>query len=475
MKQNIFFILFIIFISSANAQKGYEISITLKPYKNQIIYLGSYIGKNTVLLDSVIVDSEGKGIFKGKEKFTEGIYFIVSPTKSLIFDFLLNDNQQFSIIGDTSALNSLQFIDSKENSLNQSYAKFMTEKMKEINSLNEKYSKSSTRKDSLLILDQFKIIESEEKRYKQKLIKENPGSLMEFLLSALKRPEVPKIPIKNGKPDSLYAYRYVKDHYWDGILFNDDRLLHTPFFESKLDDYYKYYVSPDSDSIINEVKYMLLSSRSGKEIFPFLLTKFTNKYINPEYMGQDKVFIYLFENFYAKGDTSILNPASTKIVTERAYNLMANLIGLIAPPLNLTDTSGKITSLYGITAPYTIIAYWDPNCGHCKEEIPVLDSIYRAKWKSLGVAVYSIKSEGASYFDWKLFIKEHKLPTDWKHVYETEEIRNAKIKAGKIGLRQLYDFSLTPSIYLLDKDKRIIAKKLSLYQFDEIINAKIKK
>jgi len=64
--------------------------------------------------------------------------------------------------------------------------------------------------------------------------------------------------------------------------------------------------------LIDEVKYILLSSKTGKEIYPYLLTKFTNKYINPEFMGQDKVFLYLFENFYAKGDTVLLNAASKK-------------------------------------------------------------------------------------------------------------------------------------------------------------------
>ena len=61
----------------------------------------------------------------------------------------------------------------------------------------------------------------------------------------MRRPEVPAIPIVNGKADSTYPYRFVKEHYWDDVAFNDNSLLHTPFFEPKLDDYYKYYVSPE--------------------------------------------------------------------------------------------------------------------------------------------------------------------------------------------------------------------------------------
>jgi proline dehydrogenase len=47
-------------------------------------------------------------------------------------------------------------------------------------------------------------------------------------------------------------------------------------------------------------------------------------------------------------------------------------------------------------------------------------------------------------------------------------------KAGQPNYRQLYDIYKTPTIYLLDKDKRIIAKHLSLEQFNELIEAKRK-
>ena len=218
---------------------------------------------------------------------------------------------------------------------------------------------------------------------------------------------------------------------------------------------------------------MLLSARTGKEIYPYLLTKFTNKYMTPEFMGQDKVFVYLFENFYAKGDTMLLNAASRKTIIERAYSLMANQLGQPAPVLNLTDTSGKTASLYSINAPFTIVAFWDPNCGHCKDEIPRMDSLYKAKWKDYGVAVYSVNIYENENPAWKKFIAEKNL-VGWTHAYETKEAKTAGEKAGRPNYRQLYDIFKTPTIYLLDKDKHIIAKQLSLEQFDDLIATKRK-
>jgi thiol-disulfide isomerase/thioredoxin len=314
--------------------------------------------------------------------------------------------------------------------------------------------------------------EKEIKQYQINIHKTHPTSLLSTLFYIMQRPELPPVPIVKGKPDSAYPYQYVKQHYWDNVLFNEDRLLRTPFFEPKLDEYFKYYVSADPDSIISEVKQMLLMAKTGKEIYPYLLTKFTNKYINPEFMGQDKVFVYLFENFYAKGDTVLLNPASRKSITERAYSLMANQIGQQAPVLNLTDTSGKKVGLYTINAPFTIVTFWDPNCGHCKEEIPRYDSIYQAKWKSKGVAIYSVNIYENENSAWKKFIVDRKLSTDWYQVYQTKEDKQAEEKAGLPNYRQLYDIFKTPTVYLLDDKKRILAKQLTLEQFDALMDAK---
>jgi hypothetical protein len=86
---------------------------------------------------------------------------------------------------------------------------------------------------------------------------------------------------------------------------------------------------------------MLTVAKTGKEIYPFLLFKFTNKYISPEFMGQDKVFLHLFQNFFSKGDTVLLNYESKKAITERAYSIMANLIGNAAPALDLNTIDNK--------------------------------------------------------------------------------------------------------------------------------------
>lgn len=458
--------------SKALPARGHQISIALTPLKNCTVYLGSYFGKGMTLVDSARLDAQGQGQFRGANKLTSGIYFVVSPSYTIQFELLMDAKQHFSIVADTTRKESARITGSPDNDLFKQYALFSTEKGKLRQQLEAEYKVSGNVQDSARLRNLMLQTEAELDAYRKNISTKYPQSLLTVLLNTMKRPTPPPVPVVNGKADTLYPYRFVKEHFWDDVMFNDDRLLRTPFFEPKLDDYFKFYVSPDPDSIIAEVKYMLLSARTGKEIYPYLLTKFTNKYINPEYMGQDKVFVYIFEQFYAKGDTVLLNAASRKTITERAYSLMANQLGLPAPQLDLTDTTGAKTSLYQIKAPFTVVAFWDPNCGHCKEEIPRLDSLYRAKWKTKGVAVYSVNIYETEIPAWKKFIAEKKLSPDWIQAYQTKAAKTAEEKAGIPNFRQLYDIFKTPTIYLLDKDKRIIAKQLSLEQFDALMDAK---
>ena len=189
-------------------------------------------------------------------------------------------------------------------------------------------------------------------------------------------------------------------------------------------------------------------------------------------MGQDAVLVHLFNNYHSKGASYWLNEKQMEYISRRAYMLMSNLIGEMAANIEFADTTGKTKALYDVDAPYTVVVFWDPNCGHCKDEIPRLDSMYIAKWKAKGVAIYSVNIYENEVPAWKKFIAEKNLSKNWVHVFQTKSAKQAEEKAGVPNYRQLYDISKTPTIYLLDKDKRIVAKQLSLEQFDKIMEAK---
>lgn len=192
-------------------------------------------------------------------------------------------------------------------------------------------------------------------------------------------------------------------------------------------------------------------------------------------MGQDAVFVHLYNKYHSKGVSNWLNKTQDSVITRRAFMLMSNLIGEMAANLEFADTTGKTKALYEVDAPYTVIIFWDPNCGHCKDEIPRLDSMYRASWQKKKVKIYAVLSETEKLKEqWLTFIREKKIG-DWVNVYQTKAALDEETKNQRPTFRQLYNVEMTPTMYLLDKEKRIIAKKLTLEQMNDLIDVDMKK
>lgn len=442
---------------------GYQISLTVRPFKKTWIYIGSYYGKYQNLVDSVFLDNNSSAIWKGAEKKPQGIYFLVSPAKSLLNEFLVDRDQYFSIVTDTSNLKQMVITGSKDNTIYQNYTQYIAQSEPQLRQWNQQLQVQSA--DSIVLRKNIKDKIAGFDTYRQNIIKQYPGSIMADYFQVMKVPQ-----LKVAGKDTAAAFYAVKEHYWDNVDFNDDKILRTPFFDRKLDDYYKYYVSPVPDSVIGEVDYMLLASRDSKDLHHYLLGRFTDEYINPRIMGQDKVFLFLFNNYFSKGDTLWLNPQQRKYIFDRAYSLMANQIGTPAPTLALKDSLGKIIPLQSLEAKYVFLLFWDPDCSHCKVVVPKVDSIYRAKWKALGVKVYAVNTSEEGFSKWNAFVLEHHLG-DWINVTQSKEERDADAVAQRPNFRQLFDVYETPTMLLLDKDKNIIAKRLSIQQFDGLIDS----
>ena len=461
------------FLLQAWSQPGYDIRLSLKPYKNSKVYLGYYYGKIRALADSALLDDNSTGHFSGKEPLTGGVYFVVSPNKTILFELIIDSQQHFSVSADTTNLpGSVAFTGSSDNTVFQAYTAFTNTKGAAIMAGNKELATVHSKADSARIREKAKKLNEEILAYRQNIITRYPHSLLTTLFYVMKEPVVPPAPPqKGGTKDSLFAYHYFKSHFWDSISFTDERLTRTPVFEPKLDKYFADLVSPQPDSIEREADMMLLESRVNKTMFQYLMVYFVQKYVNPVYMGQDAVFVHLFEKYINTGQTEFFTEKYRQFLNNRAYSLMANLIGQPAANLEMVDTAGQPRPLYEVQANYIVICFWDATCSHCKDIVPRVDSIFQAKWKQEGVKLYGVMVDGGQEA-WLQFIKDHNLK-DWIHVYETKAQQDATEAAGKPGYRQLYDVYQTPILYLLDKDKNIIAKKLSYQQIDEVINLKL--
>ena len=470
MKRSLSTLILIIVACAAKSQ--YRITLQTPNYKSGLAYLTYYYGKNINVEDSALVNNNGIAIFKKNQKLQPGIYSIVFPGKNKLIDFLADQEQIITVKSDTTdLLNKTIVTGSKENNLFQQYQKYIAIKGKQLQAEQQAYSNSKTKSDSVLHENNYQRFNKELNQYRENIIKQHPQSMLATLFKSMKEPGFP-IAHPLTKRDSITNYQFYKKHYWDGISFMDNRIIRTPFFLPKVERYFRDILIPAADTIIKESDYLLLLARTNSEMYKFLLNWLTDEYIYPKYMGQDAVFVHLFENYHSKGVSNWLNEKQLTAISNKAYMVMSNLIGEKAADLDMVDSTGKPTPLYGVNAEFTVVCFWDPTCSHCREEVPKLDSLYQAKWKQQGVKIYGVLSENEKV-KWIQFIKENNLK-DWIHVYQTEETKKTIADSQKPGYKQLYDITQTPTLYLLDKEKRIIAKKLTVQQMDDLLQTKLK-
>jgi protein-disulfide isomerase-like protein with CxxC motif len=474
MKQKIITLCILFYSSFALAQTGYNIKVTVKPFRSGFLYLGYHFGTKQYLLDSARISPQGLATFQGKQKLFGGVYLIIYPRKNGWFEILIDKQQNFSVTTDsTDVLNRSQYVNSLDNQVFNQYQRFAQQKGIAVADLQKKLATAGNAADSASIRSQINAIGKEMQQYRENFIRNNPKSLLTALFRIMKDPEVPTaVQQPGGKYDSNYVYNYYKAHYWDGVSFSDDRLMRTPVLEPKLNKYFDNILIQNPDTLIKEADKIIVASSVNKETFKYYLSTLTDKYVNPTYMGQDKVFVQLFQKYYMTGQADYwMNEKYKKFIFDRGYSLMANVIGEKAANIELIDSSDKPLPLYSVKAPYTIICFWDPTCSHCQEIVPKLDSIYESKWKSRGVALYGVLVDGGKD-QWLKYIKEHNL-RDWIHVYQTQAMKDADYNANRAGFRQLYDVYQTPILYLLDNEKRIIAKKLTYNQLDDFLQVKM--
>jgi hypothetical protein len=142
-------------VKKPSTATGHAIQISLKPYQNTKIYIGTNYGNNRVLADSCVLNEKSEGIFKGAQKLTPGIYFLVNPKYNILFDFLVDDAQNFKIIADTTNVSNYTIVGSKENDLFKEYSAAVNKIGGELANIENKFKASTSSADSSTYREQY--------------------------------------------------------------------------------------------------------------------------------------------------------------------------------------------------------------------------------------------------------------------------------------------------------------------------------
>lgn len=125
-----------------------------------------------------------------------------------------------------------------------------------------------------------------------------------------------------------------------------------------------------------------------------------------------------------------------------------NRVGTKAADFRFSDVKGRIHRLYEIKSDFTILFFSNPGCTACMDIINTLKSFPALSQgiSSGKIAVLNI------YIDedlqaWKEYMPIY--PTEWYNGYDPDYVIRTDI---------LYNVRAIPSLYLLDKDKKVIMK-----------------
>jgi thiol-disulfide isomerase/thioredoxin len=440
---------------------GYKIDIT---FKNNItdstVYLAHYFGKalpTIFKIDSAKV-VKGKAVFENKNEIIGGVYLLIYGNNTRVQEFLLENGNSFGITIQYQA-NSLsdiahtQFTNSPANDRYLKYNRMMEQDAEKSKEYMVALTQAKNHTDSVNIAAKHFELQKQQKDFRKQYTTQYPNTLLSAIFSAMQMPEVPVGDhyLADGKTkDTLYPYYYYKEHYWDGFNFKDDRLVYTPIYDAKLNNYFNNWVMPIPDSVKYEADKLLKATAQTKELFRYTLRTLTNNSLQSKIMGIDEVFVYLVEQYYMKGAAYWLSEKDIDWYQKRAQKIAPNVLGNIAPDLLMQDIfTMQDKALHSIKSKYTVLVIWSYDCGTCQKEIPALLEAYNKDLKNKGVTVYSIAS-GGDLKEIQKFINNNKI-NSWINV---GDINN------NTGYKDKYDAYSTPKLYLLDENKHIIGKGL---------------
>jgi len=447
-----------LFITSAFAQ-GYKITVKIKGLKpNSTCLLANYYADKNQLKDSAKSDQNGVLVFKGKEKLPNGIYLVVTPARNYFEMVVSSREQDFTIETDT-LFDPEKFVikNSKENAAFYEFNIYAGKKSMEYEGIKERIKDAKTKADTVLLQKQFSVLDSLIQAKRQEIAERDPTLFISKVFRSFK--ELPE-PVPVRKPDgeledSNYRYNWHKDHFWDNIDLSEDGLLRSPVYASKLKVFMTKTFLQIPDSIIKEADRLIKKIEAGHatELFKYTVQWITNHYEESKIVCMDKVFHYMATTYYCAGKTPWADTAMIRKICEHAAKIGPTLCETQAPPLvNLFDsTYQKQIDLYSIRSPFTVVVFWDHQCGHCQKTMPRLNVLYDSLNKAgIKFEVYAVYTQD-DWEGWKKYLKDKKL----KYI-------NVGNMYGKSNYRKEYFFIATPQIYILDKDKKIKLKNIDI-------------
>lgn len=308
---------------------------------------------------------------------------------------------------------------------------------------------------SLLIIFMFLTCSNKKEESKQPEIKE----LLQQKEKAFRLPEIP--PMLTAAQDRA---EYLITHYWDHFDFSDTTCIHLPeITEQAFVDYLDILPHGDKENAGRSIAAMLdraVNEDSTGTMYAYFLRLYKDYLYDPNSPVRDEEY-YIPVTQYIRKDT--LSDEAVK--SRAAFDLemmLRNRKGSRAADFAFISVDGRKGTLHKLNSEYTILYFYNPDCNACKEataflrESSFIDQLLKDGILNI-VAVYPDS-------DLSLWTKsKDKVPPLWLNVRDEPHIVKDK---------QLYDLKAIPSLYLLDKDKKVLLKDTPAEKIESYLHEK---
>lgn len=425
--KNIFLIPFLLITLSLQAQ--HTISGTFSPAKEYSWLIAYRLKPGTQVYTADTAITDGQFTLILPEKSPQGTYRLVYavPQEEFYFDVIYNGKEDIALSFNMEK--GVTFIESKENILFGTYFNKINILERDIISY---YSNASTDvKAYQEILVKYKDIqESYEKKSED---------LMANQFIKANKPYVPtdyvsiQDYVKNRK-SSYFKNLDLSNPVLQASGFLTDKLTNYIFTALPLEQLEKTETEKEMQKNVTTV-FENLNGVSDTYIFHILYTIWTQS--SGSGFNDTADFIY---TDYLK--TSNAAPANKDIMHKiEIHNRLR--IGVVAPEINWKngDEERNLSTIQG--AKNYVLVFWSSTCGHCLKELPTLHKELKEK-KDIKVIAVGLEDDDLS---WN--IESSKL-----------ESFNHAIALGKweSEYAKVYDIHATPTYFILDENKQIIAK-----------------
>ncbi|MDX2361758.1 MAG: DUF5106 domain-containing protein [Crocinitomicaceae bacterium] len=473
---------------------GQKLKFKIENYDmDTTVNLVRYFGKGLYYADTAVIKNGVVEFDASKQK--AGILALFLPGQNML-EFVYNNEDVTMEATYPDLMGTAVVKKSEENKIFHAYVQFISSERKKANGFLEQRKGHDEGSEMYKTLtDQMNQTTENVEEYQAEIVKNHWDKLVARIVKMSMDVEIPDAPtdVDGNIIDSNFRFLYFRNHFFDNIDLTDDRLIRTPIFHTKLAKYFsKEMMFQHPDTVIRHAVELCDRLKKGSDAYHYIVSWITSSYEKSKIMGMDKVFVVMADRYYiTKNEEGDYNGfwvpiESMKKIEEKVKTNKNLVLGAIPPNIILQDsTDAKWRDFYSLDSEYTILYFWDPNCGHCKKITPKLQELYAQKFRDRNIEIFAIgKAVGEEFEKWKKFIRDNNLEfinvgvTDRLYTAAMDKSNGqAKLKEmlqyttiESLNYQQTYDIYTTPRVFILDKDKKIIAKSLSVSQLEDLLD-----